>query len=99
MLADIEAVLLANFKNRIVYCRDGNFNVSARLQITFIEYFKQLSIDALGYIHSYQKIYIGVITETKRKENDRLIISSHNKTKEICQIINKETSNLRQVTI
>jgi hypothetical protein len=55
-----------------------------------------LSIDKLGYIHSYQKICRNVIIEAKRKENYRQILSSHNKTKAVWQIINKETSSLCQ---
>ena len=38
-------------------------------------------------------MYKRVITEAKRKEYDRFMLSSHNKTKEIWQIINKETGS------
>ncbi|PNF17939.1 hypothetical protein B7P43_G18419 [Cryptotermes secundus] len=55
-----------------------------------------LSNYILEYINRYQKIYKSVITEAKRKENDRFMLRSHNKTKAIWQIINKETGSFRQ---
>ncbi|PNF20311.1 hypothetical protein B7P43_G13693 [Cryptotermes secundus] len=55
-----------------------------------------LSNDILEYINRYQKIYKSVITEAKRRENDRFMLRSHNKTKAIWQIINKETGSFRQ---
>jgi hypothetical protein len=54
-----------------------------------------LSNEALEYINRYQKIYKRVIIEAKR-ENDRFILSAHNKTKAIWQIINKETGSSLQ---
>lgn len=54
-----------------------------------------MSKDALEYVKRYQKIYRSVIIEAKRKENDRFILRSHNKTKAIWQIINREIGNSR----
>jgi hypothetical protein len=50
-----------------------------------------LQNDVLKYMNRYQKIYKNVIIEAKRKENDRSMQSSHNKTKGVWQIINKDT--------
>jgi hypothetical protein len=58
-----------------------------------------LSNDALIYINRYQKIYRSIIIEAKRRENDRFMLSSHNKTKAIWKIINKETGNSRHLLV
>jgi len=44
----------------------------------------------LEYIEQYRKIYIRVMQEANRRENDNYISSSKNKSKAAWQIINKE---------
>ena len=45
------------------------------------------------YINKYQLIYKNLVKQAKKMENDRVILSSKNKTKGIWQVINKETGN------
>jgi hypothetical protein len=43
------------------------------------------------YIGRYKIIYKRVIREAKRRENDKYILHSNNKSRVVWQIINKET--------
>jgi hypothetical protein len=62
-----------------------------------VEKYKNLPNVVLNHIIRYQKIYKNVIKEAKRKYNDRLILNSENKMKEMWQIVNKEIGNSSQV--
>ena len=54
------------------------------------------STKSLKYIQIYQRIYRQVITEAKKREADRLILSATNKNNILWKIINKETGNSQQ---
>ena len=54
----------------------------------------KISVEFRYYINKYQLIYKNLVKEAKKKkENDRFIPSSKNKTKGIWQVINKEIGN------
>jgi len=55
-----------------------------------------LSMKSLKHIQNYQRIYRKVLTEAKKREADRLILSATNKNKTLWKIINKETGNSQQ---
>ena len=55
-----------------------------------------LSVKSLKYIQNYQRAYKKVITEAKKREADRIILSATNKNKTLWKLINKETGNSQQ---
>jgi hypothetical protein len=64
--------------------------------LCIIKWSMNLSMKSLKYIQNYQRIYRKVITEAKKREADRLILSATNKNKPLWKIINKEISNPQQ---
>ena len=50
-----------------------------------------LTEDAKMYIAKYKIIYKRVIREEKRRENDKYILHANHKSKDVWQIVNKET--------
>jgi len=55
-----------------------------------------LSVKILKYIQTYQKIYRKVITEAKKSEAHKTILSATNKNKMLWKLVNKETGNSQQ---
>ena len=47
----------------------------------------------MHYINKYQLIFKNLVKEAKKRENERFILSSKNKTKRMWQVINKESGN------
>jgi hypothetical protein len=63
-------------------------------KIRFLNMLKKqpaLTEDGKMYIVKYKIIHKTVIREAKRRENDKYILHSNNKSKAVWQIINKET--------
>jgi hypothetical protein len=52
-----------------------------------------LSRDTLIYINRYHRIYKRVISEAKKRHNDKQIVCATNPTKIMCQLINKSMGN------
>jgi RNA polymerase-binding transcription factor DksA len=52
-----------------------------------------LSDQTLNYTNKYQRTYKKVISEARKRENDRIILRSMNHTKALWQIIKKESGN------
>jgi len=50
-----------------------------------------LSIEASKYIQNYQQIFRKVVTEAKKKEADRYVLSYKHKNKALWKLINRET--------
>jgi hypothetical protein len=49
-----------------------------------------LKSETLGYINNYNKTYKKVLKEAKKRDNDRYVTETPNKTKAMWQLINKQ---------
>jgi hypothetical protein len=58
-----------------------------------IKHRMSLSRDALSYINIYHRIYKRVISEAKKRHNDKEIVSAPNPNKMMWQLINKRMGN------
>ena len=52
--------------------------------------------EELAYIKKYQRIYKGVLKEAKRRDNDRFVIVSKDRTKAMWQVINREMGKTQE---
>jgi len=52
--------------------------------------------EELEYIKKYQKMYKRVLQEAKKRDNDRYVTEASNKTKAMCQLINREIGKTQE---
>jgi hypothetical protein len=92
------SVIRNNYKHKWI----TNGLIVSRRKMCFLNWLKRtipLASEILNYIHNYQSVLRKIIKEAKKRENDKLVLHSKNKTETLWQCINKELETLGIINV